>query len=136
VKFLEPLLRFFRREMPLPFPGKFDPEACIAMLLDKAEDEANRDAAAESLPYTEDAAIRPRAVDALFTVACDKTDSLMLREAAAEALGAIWSHIGVDRVRFYQVPDDVRFEVWASIPRTEATSDLVRPPSPYDGRKA
>ncbi len=109
--------------------GKFDPEICIRLLLDKTEPEYNRDAAAESLGYGEVGPSLPRVVDALFQVACDQADAFDIREEAAQSLGEIWGRIGVDRERFARVPEDVRFEVWASMPETEATKDLG-PPHP------
>src|ERR1700741_611920 len=99
----------------------FDPDACIRLLLDKSEPEYNRDAAAESLGYGDLGPSLPRAVDALFQVVCDESDAFDIREEAAASLGQIWGRIGVDRTRFFQVPDDVRLEVWASMPETSAT---------------
>jgi hypothetical protein len=117
MNFFRALGRFLQQ---LAGQSTFDPEACIGHLLDKTNSEANRGAAAESLGMAELGELGPsvsRAVDALFRVACDQEDLIMVREEAAESLGVIWSEIGVDHARFARLPDDMKFKVLASTPR-------------------
>ena len=105
--------RFFRRLVGI---DTFDPEACIAYLLDKTESEANRGGAAESLGYGELGPILSRAVDALYQVACDQEDLYIVREEAADALASIWERIGVDRARFARLPEDMKLAAWGVMP--------------------
>lgn len=97
--------------------SEFDGEACIRLLLDKTQPIVDRDAAAESLEYYQ----TPAAADALFSVAADAGEDLSLRETAAEALGAVWSKIGIDRARLERLPEHIRFEVEASMPCSSDT---------------
>jgi hypothetical protein len=116
--------RFFRRLVGI---NAFDPEACIAYLLDKTHSEANRGAAAESLGMVELDELGTsvsRAVDALFQVACDQEDLINVREEAAGSLGVIWSEIGVDHLRFAHLPNDMKIEVLASAPAGAWTAGL------------
>ena len=111
--FFRTLSRLFQR---LAGKSTFDPEACIGYLLDKAEAEVNRVAAAESLGRGELGSSLSRAVDALYQVARDQEDLFIVREEAAQSLGFVWSDTGVDRARLAALPEDMRFEVLASMP--------------------
>jgi hypothetical protein len=117
--FFRTLSQFFKQ---LAGTSTFDPEACIESLLDKAQAEVNRVAAAESLGWGELGPSLSRAVDALYQVACDHEDLFIVREEAAQSLGFIWSETGVDRARFAALPEDMRFEVWASMPPDSGTA--------------
>jgi len=88
-------------------PDDFDGEACIRLLLDKAQDPGVREDAADSLMWYP----KPQTCRAMLKVILDESEDSDLREEVAGCLGSLWSEMEYEEKDMRSIPDPYRSEL-------------------------